>query len=227
MMLTVIEKVLDAAALVDYRGRLASAEWEDGRRTASGPALEVKANLQLGAESALAEALGRDLLARLGRHPEFLSAALPARIYPPRFNCYREGGHYGAHVDASIMRDPLSGRTLRTDLSATLFLADPDDYDGGELEIETGFGTQPVKLAAGDMVLYPATSLHRVSPVTRGQRHAAFFWIQSLVREAEKRRTLYELDLSIRQLTGGHAADPALTRLTGVYHNLLRDWAET
>lgn len=224
-MLIIIDALLDAAALTDYRRQLADAEWEDGRRTASGPALAVKRNQQLAADSALGQSLGRDLLGRIGAHPEFVSAALPARIYPPRFNRYRDGGEYGAHVDASIMRDPQSGRSLRTDLSITLFLSDPDSYDGGELEIDTGFGSQSVKLAAGDLVLYPASSLHRVNPVQRGERLAAFFWLQSLVRDAEQRRHLYELDLAIRALSASLDSHPALTQLTGIYHNLLRGWA--
>jgi len=166
------------------------------------------------------------ILSRLSECPEFISAALPKRIYPSKFNCYRNGGHYGLHVDSSIMTLP-DGESLRTDISATLFLCDPDDYDGGELVVESQYGIQEVKLSAGDMILYPSTSLHEVRPVTRGERVCAFFWVQSMVRESQHRELLFDLDQSIQQLTKERGTDcPEVRRLTGIYHNLIRSWAD-
>ena len=163
----------------------------------------------------------------LARHPTFLSAALPLKIVPPRFNRYRGGGHYGDHVDAAIFSVPGTPHRIRSDLSATVFLSDPSSYDGGELVIEDGTQQHAVKLPAGHMVVYPSTSVHRVTPVTRGTRLAAFFWIQSLVREASQRAVLYQLDTTIQQLRVRVPDDPALDPLTGVYHNLLRQWSQT
>ncbi len=225
-MLISIENVLTKDEVRLFRQQLDRAQWEDGLSTAGTLAAQVKRNLQLADDSDVAARLGHHLLRRLGSHPAFVSAALPQRIYPPKFNCYRGGGHYGAHVDSALMAVPGTEVTLRTDVSATLFLAEPDEYDGGELEIEGPFGVQAVKLEAGDMVLYPSTSLHRVTPVTRGARIASFFWVQSLVRDEGARALLYDLDQSIQGLTAsGRADDPDLLRLTGVYHNLLRRWA--
>lgn len=225
-MLISIDKVLTKDEIRQFRQQLDQAQWEDGLQTAGTLARQVKRNLQLADGSALAVSLGNHILRKLGSHPEFISAALPQRIYPPKFNCYRGGGTYGAHVDSALMQVPGTDITVRTDVSATLFLAEPDEYEGGELEIEGPFGVQAVKLAAGDMVLYPSTSLHRVTPVTRGARIASFFWIQSLVADEGARTLLYDLDQSIRGLTAsGRSDDPDLLRLTGVYHNLLRRWA--
>lgn len=226
-MLLVIEQLLDATTVADWRQRLQCAHWCDGRATAGGAARSVKANQQLDDRDPLALELGQQLLGLLGRHPQFLSAALPERIHPPRFNRYADGGHYGTHVDAAIMHVAAQGRSLRSDLSATLFLCEPEDYDGGELQVETPFGLQSVKLAAGDLVLYPSSSLHRVTPVSRGARIAAFLWLQSLVREDAARGLLYELDQRIQSLATRAAADDAdVAGLTSVYHNLLRRWAQ-
>ncbi len=225
-MLISIEKVLTKDEVRQFRQHLDQAQWEDGLKTAGTLASQVKRNLQLADGSDLATRLGNHILRKLGTHPEFISAALPQRIYPPKFNCYRGGGTYGAHVDSALMTVPGTDITVRTDVSATVFLAEPDEYEGGELEIEGPFGVQTVKLEAGDMVLYPSTSLHRVTPVTRGARIASFFWIQSLVQDEGERTLLYDLDQSIQGLTAsGRPDDSDLLRLTGVYHNLLRRWA--
>ena len=204
---------------------LEQAHWVDGAVTAGFQSAQVKHNEQLPSESAEARRLGDLITAALGEHPLFLSAALPARIFPPLFNRYREGHGFGTHVDNAIRPIPGSRERVRTDLSATLFLAGPDDYDGGELVVEDTYGTRAVKLPAGDLVLYPATSLHRVQPVTRGVRLASFFWIQSLVREDAQRTLLFDLDMAIVSLRRRVGEDPALVSLTGVYHNLLRRWA--
>lgn len=227
-MLIVIEQLLNADEVHQFRARLDKADWQDGLKTAGTLARAVKRNLQLEDGSALAVELGNQILRKLGHHPQFISAALPARIYPPKFNRYEDGGTYGAHIDSALLQVPGTPITLRSDLSATLFLSEPDEYDGGELEIEGPFGAQAVKLAAGDMVLYPSSSLHRVTPVTRGARIASFFWIESMVRDEGERALLYDLDQTIQGLTPHLAADnPHLVQLTGVYHNLLRRWAIT
>jgi PKHD-type hydroxylase len=227
-MLLTIESVLSRAEIDEFRSQLDAARWEDGRATAGTLSAGVKDNLQLPESSATAGALGNRILATLGRNPVFVAAALPQKIYPPRFNRYAGGGHYGVHVDGAVLYHATSNQTVRSDLSATLFLTEPEDYDGGELCIETAFGVQEVKLGAGDMVLYPSSSLHEVRPVTRGARTCAFFWIQSLVRDPQQRALLYDLDCSIQALTrrlGG--ADAEVLTLSGIYHNLLRQWAET
>jgi PKHD-type hydroxylase len=172
--------------------------------------------------------LGNEILRRLGNHPQFISAALPDKIYPPRFNRYDVGETYGTHVDSAVMRIPGANITMRSDLSATIFLSAPDAYDGGDLEIEGSSGTQAIKLAAGSMVLYSSSTLHRVTPVTRGTRYASFMWIESLVRENTARTSLFELDQTIQKLTVTLGPkDENVLRLTNVYHNLLRQWAET
>lgn len=225
-MLIAIEGVLNAEEVQRFQTKLQAAEWQDGTKTAGTLARSVKQNLQLDDGSALAVELGNHILRRLGNLPQFISAALPAKIYPPKFNCYRDGGTYGAHVDSAVMQVPGTNVTVRSDVSATLFLTEPDSYDGGELEIEGPFGVQTAKLKAGDMVLYPSSSLHRVTPVTRGARIASFFWIQSMVADEGARTLLYDLDQSIQALTPRtNPDDPALLKLTGVYHNLLRRWA--
>jgi PKHD-type hydroxylase len=225
MMLTVIENLLDPATVAAFRARLDSAGWEDGRVSAGSLAVAVKQNQQLPAGCPVRQELGNHILRVLGNHPLFLSAALPEKIYPPRFNRYRDQEHFGNHIDSAIMTFGPDRRSLRTDLSATLFLTDPADYDGGELTIETRYGAQAVKLAAGDLVLYPADSLHRVTPVTRGARVCAFFWIQSMVRDDGERTLLFDLDQSIQSLTAARTPPEALLPLTGIYHNLLRRWA--
>ncbi len=226
-MLTLIEQVLTTEEVSRFRAHLDAADWQDGLLTAGSLAAGVKRNQQLDEQSDLAIELGNHILRRLSSHPLFISAALPERIYPPKFNRYGGGGHYGAHVDGAVMPLPGSRDTLRSDLSATLFLCEPEEYEGGELTIETAFGAQQVKLAAGDMVLYPSSSLHRVEPVTAGARVCSFFWIQSMVRDEGKRTLLFDMDQSIQQLTPQQReGDPDILRLTGVYHNLLRRWAE-
>ncbi|WP_304640578.1 Fe2+-dependent dioxygenase [Pseudomonas sp.] len=226
-MLTLIEQVLTTEEVSRFRAHLDAADWQDGLLTAGSLAAGVKRNQQLDEQSDLAIELGNHILRRLGSHPLFISAALPERIYPPKFNRYAGGGHYGAHVDGAVMPLPGSRDTLRSDLSATLFLCEPEEYEGGELTIETAFGAQQVKLAAGDMVLYPSSSLHRVEPVTAGARVCSFFWIQSMVRDEGKRTLLFDLDQSIQGLTPQQqSGDQDILRLTGVYHNLLRRWAE-
>jgi PKHD-type hydroxylase len=223
-----IEGLLPPEEVRQFRQRLDAAEWQDGAKTAGTLARLVKRNLQLEDGSPLATALGNQVLRRLAAHPLFVSAALPRRIYPPKFNRYAGGGTYGTHVDSALMPVPGTDLTVRSDLSATLFLCDPDEYEGGELEIDGPFGVQSVKLPAGDLILYPSSSLHRVTPVTRGARVASFFWIESMVREDGERALLFDLDQSIQELTPLLPADdPRLLRLTGVYHNLLRRWATT
>ncbi len=227
-MLIPIYKVLEKDEVRQFREHLDRATWQDGLKTAGTLASAVKRNLQLedGTEPALS--LGQHILRKLAANPAFVSAALPNRIYPPKFNRYQDGGTYGAHVDSALMQVPGTHVTVRSDLSATLFLAEPEEYDGGELEIEGPFGIQTAKLEAGDMVLYPSSSLHRVTPVTRGARVASFFWIQSLVQDEAPRTLLFDLDQAIQSLTPRVPADdPALLKLTGVYHNLLRHWAIT
>jgi len=186
----------------------------------------VKRNQQLPDTSPLRAELGREVLAACARHPEFHAATLPLKILPPRFNRYAGGGTYGAHVDGAVMA-LADGSQLRSDIACTVFLADPESYDGGELIVDDTYGEHEVKLPAGDAIVYPASSLHRVEPVTRGARVAAFFWIQSLVRDEAQRRILLQLDTAVRQLTGSGADAAAVKQLTGVYHNLLRQWSET
>ncbi|MDI9240587.1 Fe2+-dependent dioxygenase [Lysobacter sp. LF1] len=228
-MLLQVPQVLNAEQLAHFRSRLAAAGWADGRATAGYQSAQAKDNAQLPESDPVARELGGLILDALSRNSTFFSAALPQRIYPPLFNRYSGGQSFGFHVDNAIRYDRSEGgaEPIRTDLSATLFLNAPEDYDGGELVIEDTYGMQRVKLAAGDMVLYPGTSLHKVTPVTRGERLASFFWIQSLLREDAQRRLMFELDVSIRRLTQDVPEHPALVQLTGVYHNLLRRWSET
>jgi len=226
-MLIPIENVLSKDEVLHFRQQLAAADWQDGAMTAGTLARSAKTNLQLEDGSALAVALGNHILRKLGNHPAFISAALPHRIFPPKFNCYRNGGAYGLHVDSALMAVGGTELTVRSDLSATLFLSEPDEYDGGELQIDGPFGVQAVKLGAGDMVLYPSSSLHQVTPVTRGERIASFFWIQSMVQQQEDRTLLFDLDRAIQGLTPDSTTRPDLITLTQVYHNLLRRWAVT
>lgn len=228
-MLLQIPDVLTADQVARARALLEGADWADGRVTAGYQSAKAKDNAQLPEDSPMARELGAVVLEALARNSTFFSAALPRRIYPPLFNRYSGGQSFGFHVDNAVRYDRSRGGAdpIRTDLSATLFLSAPEDYDGGELVIEDTFGTHAVKLRAGDLVLYPGTSLHRVTPVTRGQRLASFFWIQSLVREDAQRRLMFELDVSIRRLTQDVPEHPSLVQLTGVYHNLLRRWSDT
>jgi PKHD-type hydroxylase len=228
-MLITIDQLLDAGQVAALRAELlgAAAAWVDGRVTAGYQGAPVKRNLQIDESSEIAARCQSAVLAALERHPTFISAALPNVVYPPMFNRYAQGMTFGPHVDGGVRLDPRTGRKLRTDISATLFLADPADYDGGELEISDTYGTHSVKLGAGDLVLYPSTSLHQVTPVTRGERLACFFWVQSLVRDDGRRALLYDMDLAIQRLNQTEADEEARRTLVGCYHNLLRQWAET
>lgn len=227
-MLLKIAQVLTPEALLEARRMLAEAPWQDGRATAGTQAALVKNNQQLALGSDSARALQQLVLQALERHPLFFSAALPKRVLPPMFNRYAGASNeYGNHVDQAVRYVPGSGQRVRTDISCTLFFSDPADYDGGELVIADTYGDQRVKLAAGDMVLYPGTSVHRVEPVTRGERLASFFWIESMVRSDEQRRLLYEMDMSLIRLRSEHGESDAAVQLTGTYHNLLRMWADT
>lgn len=224
-MLIVIEDLLTPEEAAQVREPLETADWRDGAATAGALARSRKHNQQLDDAAEPAAGLSALVLAKVQAHPLFVSAALPRRIFPPKFNRYADGGTYDAHVDSALMRSPRGG-TVRSDVSATLFLCDPADYDGGELEIESAFGAQSVKLPAGGLVLYPSSSLHRVSPVTRGARLASFFWIESLVADDGARTLLFDLDQAIQALSATvEAGDDTLLRLTHVYHNLLRRWA--
>lgn len=226
-MVTLLPDVLSPDVLAAFRQALQQAQWEPGLRTAGHLAQRVKANEQLPADSAVGQRLGDALLDRLGRHDGFLAAALPLKILPPRFNRHRDGGHYGDHVDAAIFSVPGTPHRIRSDLSVTVFLSDPAEYDGGELVIADGDQQRRIRLPAGHAVIYPASHVHQVTAVTRGERLAAFFWVQSLVRDGGRRRLLLDLDATIRQLAGRVPDDPALAALTGLYHNLLRQWAQT
>jgi PKHD-type hydroxylase len=230
-MLLQISQVLNRDQLQTLRAKLdiAGGAWVDGRVTAGHQGAQVKNNLQIAENSPLAHELGGLVLAALERNPLFISGALPLQIYPPMFNRYESAGQmqFGSHVDGAVRLLPGTAVKLRTDISATLFISAPDEYDGGELLIEGAHGVQNVKLPAGDMVLYPATSLHRVTPVTRGTRNACFFWVQSMVRDATRRALLFDLDMAIVRLTQATPGHASLVALTGCYHNLLRMWAET
>lgn len=227
-MLLKIAQVLTPEALNEARRLLAEAPWQDGRATAGTQAASVKNNQQLALGSEAAKALQQLVLQALEKHPMFFSAALPKRVLPPMFNRYAGASNeYGNHIDQAVRYVPGTGQRVRTDISCTLFFSDPADYDGGELVIADTYGEQRVKLAAGDMVLYPGTSVHRVEPVTRGERLASFFWIESMVRSDEQRRLLYEMDMSLIRLRSEHGESEAAVQLTGTYHNLLRMWADT
>jgi PKHD-type hydroxylase len=224
--LITIPDVLKAEEVAQARSILDAAEWVDGKVTAGYQAQSVKENLQLPEGHPAAVKLGEIVLAALARSPLFMSAALPLKVFPPMFNRYSGGGHFGTHVDTAIRAMATTGQRIRTDLSATLFLTPPDQYDGGELLVEDTYGVHSVKLPAGHMVLYPATSLHRVTPVARGARVSSFFWIQSMIRLDVDRTLLYDLDTAIQKLAAESPGNPVGVQLTGVYHNLLRRWAE-
>ena len=225
-MMLPIPRLLDAEAVARCRQVLLSADWTDGRVTAGHQSTRVKHNQQIPEGSPAARQLGDIVLEALERCPLFVSAALPQRVFPPLFNRYDPGMSFGPHVDNALRASPSSPVRMRTDLSATLFLSDPDSYDGGELVIEDTHGTRSVKLPAGDLILYPASSVHHVTPITRGCRLASFFWIQSLVRDPARRRLLFDLDMNIIQLNRVLPDSPVSVSLTGIYHNLLRGWAE-
>lgn len=226
-MMLQIPQVLTKDQVAECRAILDAGPWVDGNLTSGHQAARAKTNEQLPQDSDAARTVGAAILKALEANPLFVSAALPQVILPPMFNRYGEGMGFKDHVDNAIRRDPVTGQRLRTDLSATLFLAEPDDYDGGELVVNDLFGDHVVKLEAGDMILYPSSSLHHVTPVTRGVRTASFFWIQSLIRDDAKRTMLLEMDVAIQRLARQvEADDPGILSLTGVYHNLLRQWAE-
>jgi PKHD-type hydroxylase len=225
-MLLDIPNVLSPEQISEARKLLETADWVDGKVSAGHQGARVKDNMQLPVESPVARQVGAMILKALGSNPLFMSAALPLHILPPMFNRYSGGQTFGTHVDGSIRTIPGTGHRLRTDLSCTLFFADPEEYDGGELIIEDTYGAKSVKLPAGHLILYPSTSLHRVTPVTRGTRLCSFFWLQSMIRDNGRRGLLFEMDVAIQRLGAGNPTDPSVVSLTGVYHNLLRQWAE-
>jgi PKHD-type hydroxylase len=225
-MLLHIPGVLTRDEIAEFRRRLDKADWTDGRETVGSQGAKVKRNEQLPDASPIKDELGRAILRALRLCPVFFAAALPRKILPPRFNRYEGGGEYGFHIDGAVMAFG-DGEHLRSDVSCTVFLNDPDEYDGGRLIVSDTYGEHSIAHAAGDAVIYPSSSLHRVEPVTRGVRIASFFWIESLVRDDRQRRMLLELDTSIQKLTQDGADQDAVLQLTGVYHNLLRLWSET
>jgi PKHD-type hydroxylase len=226
-MLVQIPEVLTTAELAEVRSVIERAEWVDGNVTSGAQASLAKRNRQLREDSPAAKKAGEIVLDALGRNALFMAAALPAKVWPPLFNCYAGGEQFGMHVDNAVRVKRGGVERLRSDLAATLFLTDPDSYEGGELTIEDTYGAHAVKLAAGELVLYPASSLHHVTPVTSGERVASFFWIQSMIRDDTQRRVLFDLDVAVQRLARevgqGHAS---VVALTGTYHNLLRMWAE-
>ena len=228
-MLLHIPAVLDTAQVAEFRKRLSVAGWADGRITAGYQSARAKNNLQLPQDDPVARELGGAVRAALDRSPLFFAAALPRRVFTPLFNRYGVGNGFGDHIDNAIRYEQSpgqAGQPVRTDLSATLFLSGPGEYDGGELVIGATSGAQRVKLPAGDMVLYSATTIHKVEAITRGERLASFFWIQSMVRDDGKRALLFDLDVAIQKLNQDHGNHPSAVELVGVYHNLLRRWAE-
>lgn len=225
-MLLPVANLLTPEQVRQARHLLDTAEWVDGRVTAGHQSARAKDNVQLPENSPAARDLRELVLQSLAQNALFISAALPLQVFPPLFNRYSGGQSFGTHVDNAIRQVSGTGQRIRTDISATLFFADPDEYDGGELVVEDTYGAQSVKLPAGHMILYPATSLHHVRPVTRGARIASFFWVQSMVRDDAQRTVLFDLDVAIQRLNGDHPDHPSAVQLTGVYHNLLRQWAE-
>jgi PKHD-type hydroxylase len=226
-MMIAIPGVLSGRSLDDVRALVGGAEWIDGNATSGHQSALAKRNRQLPEDSAAAREAGTIILDALGAAPLFIAAALPLKVFPPLFNLYGVEDRFDTHVDNAIRIKRGTDFRIRSDLSATLFLNDPESYDGGELVVEDTLGTHRVKLAAGDMILYPASSLHHVTPITRGERLCSFFWIQSMVRDNSARRTLFDLDSAIQSIAADRGqADPATIKLTGVYHNLLRRWAD-
>ena len=228
-MLICVPDVLSKADVVDFRRIMDGCDWEDGRSTAGAQSALVKRNEQLPPDSELARKLGNRVLSALSANARFISAAIPMQIFPPLFNRYAasDGHHFGIHVDNAVRGDRLTGLRIRTDLSVTLFLSEPEEYEGGELVVEDLYGSHEIKLPAGDLVLYPASSLHMVSPVTRGTRVASFFWLQSMIRDAHARSLIFDLDSAIQILAERLGRDdPETVKLTGIYQNLIRYWAE-
>ena len=225
-MLLQIPDVLTPTQVTEFRQALEQAEWVDGRVTAGHQSALAKDNAQLLEDHPTARKLGELVLAALERQPLFMAAALPLKVFPPLFNRYQGGQSFGTHVDNAIRQVTGTPHRVRTDLSATLFLSSPEEYDGGELLIEEASGMHSIKLPAGQMILYPATSLHHVRPVTRGARIASFFWVQSMVRDEGERALLFDLDMAIQRISTASPDHPSVIQLTGVYHNLLRRWAD-
>lgn len=225
-MLITIPDVLNTEQVAQARQILDAAEWVDGRVTAGHQSARAKDNMQLPEGSPAARQLGEMILTALGQNALFISAALPHRVFPPLFNRYSGGQSFGTHVDNAIRQVTGTAMRIRTDVSATLFFAQPEEYDGGELVVEDVYGVHTVKLPAGHMVLYPATSLHHVRPVTRGARIASFFWVQSMIRSDSQRTLLFDLDSSIQRIQQDSPGHPSTISLTGIYHNLLRLWAD-
>jgi PKHD-type hydroxylase len=221
-----IPKVLGANEVARCRAVMEKGAWVDGRVTAGHQSAKVKNNLQLPENAPEARELGNMVIEAIGRNNLFMSAVLPKQVFPPLFNRYDAGMTFGAHVDNAVRGHAASGQRIRTDVSSTLFISAPEDYDGGELVVEDTYGTHSVKLPAGDMIVYPASSLHHVTPITRGSRIASFFWTQSMVREESKRSLLFDLDMAIVKLGTDHGEHPSVVELTSIYHNLLRQWAE-
>lgn len=226
-MLVCIPDVLSKQEVAEFRSLMDAATWEDGRSTAGAQSALVKKNEQLPPNGEVARALGQRIVKALTNNPLFISAAIPLHIFPPLFNRYGPGHHFGIHVDNAVRGDPLTGLRIRTDMSVTLFLSEPDEYDGAELIVEDYYGSHEVKLPAGHLVLYPASSLHMVTPITRGTRVASFFWLQSMVRDERARAMIFDLDNTIQTLVQRFGRDdPETVKLSGIYHNLIRYWAE-
>ena len=226
-MLLHIPEVLSREQVLQLRAALDGAHWTDGRETVGPQGAQVKRNQQLPDTSPLRQQLAMTVSAALAKHPLYHAATLPLRTLPPRFNRYADGGHYGLHIDGAVMNLGADAGQLRSDISCTLFLNEPDQYDGGELIVSDTYGEHAVKLPAGDLIVYPSSSLHRVEPVTRGARLAAFFWVQSLIRDDAQRAMLYEMDGAIQRLNQTNADEVARRSLIGCYHNLVREWSET
>jgi PKHD-type hydroxylase len=226
-MLICVPDVLNKAEVAEFRAVMDAAAWEDGRSTAGAQSALVKKNEQLPPNGETARQLGQRIIKALTANALFISAAIPLHIFPPLFNRYGAGHHFGVHVDNAVRGDHQTGMRIRTDLSITLFLSEPDEYDGAELIVEDYYGSHEVKLPAGHLVLYPASSLHMVTPITRGTRVASFFWLQSMIRDAHARSMIFDLDTTIQSLVARLGRDDSETvRLTGIYHNLIRYWAE-
>jgi PKHD-type hydroxylase len=226
-MLVCVPDVLSKQEVAEFRSIMDAAAWEDGRSTAGAQSALVKKNEQLPPNGEVARALGQRIVKALTANPLFISAAIPLHIFPPLFNRYGAGHHFGIHVDNAVRGDPLTGLRIRTDMSITLFLSEPDEYDGAELIVEDHYGSHEVKLPAGHLVLYPASSLHMVTPITRGTRVASFFWLQSMIRDDRARSMIFDLDNTIQTLVQRLGRDdPETVKLTGIYHNLIRHWAE-
>jgi PKHD-type hydroxylase len=225
-MLLHVPDVLNAEEVAQFRATLKDVDWADGRVTAGAQAARVKNNRQLTEDHPMARQLGDIVLKKLAHNPLFTAATLPLKVFPPLFNCYEAGGNFGMHIDTAVRFTSVPPYRVRTDISATLFLSAPEEYDGGELVVDDTYGMHKAKLPAGHMILYPASSVHEVSPVTRGARLAAFFWVQSMVRDDARRAVLFDLDKAIQRLNKDVPSHPSVVQLTGVYHNLLRSWAD-